>query len=65
MERIRNFIPYIYRFHLALFYIKGKYLDISKRYLNIDYVVKRKYYFNFLNRYFLEIKIMKIQEVKK
>eukprot|EP01080_Neovahlkampfia_damariscottae_P003917 gene3917-7128_t len=38
MERIRNFIPYIFRFHLALFYIKGKYLEISKRSLNINYI---------------------------
>jgi peroxin-10 len=39
MERIRNLLPFIFRFHLSLFYIQGKYLDLTKRILNLKYVI--------------------------
>lgn len=37
-EKYIQYTPYIYRIHLALFYINGGYLEISKRILNIKYL---------------------------
>lgn len=62
VDRLRNLIIFLERFHLALFYMSGQYLEISKRVNNIKYIYTGKNNYSRANFAVLGILIL-IQQV--